>query len=145
MIRETRLDDIPYILPLVREFAREVGNEFLYENYRDKPAAALLASLVTKGILLVAEKDEKIVGVIGATITGNIWNPHVKQVDEIIYYVLPDHRETRLGWMLIREYDKRTKDFPIATLKLMHNSPDLTKHYNKMGYVELERTFLRGG
>ena len=146
MIRDASIQDIPAILPMVQEFSKEIGNQFLIDNYSHKPTAALLASLVQSGILIVSEDaDGELNGVVGGIVSGNIWNPSVKQVDEIIYYVKPEVRGSSLGWKLIKRYDDATKDYPLATLKLMHNSPDLTKHYNRLGYEALERTFMRGG
>lgn len=146
MIRKATIDDIPNILPLAYNFAKELENDFLLNKYSNKHAAALLARLVTTGICLIdTDNENNVNGVIGGLVSGNLWNPEVKQLEEIIYYVNKDKRRSTIGFKLIKEYDKLTKDYTLATLKLMHNSPDLTKHYNKLGYQLLEKTYLRGG
>lgn len=146
MIRNATIDDIPNILPLVHNFAKELQKDILYSKYSIKHSASLLAHLVDTGICLIdIDSDNNVNGVIGGLVSGNIWNPTIKQVDEVIYYVREEKRRSTIGFKLIKEYDKLTKEYPLSTLKLMHNSPDLTKHYNKLGYELLEKTYLRGG
>ena len=149
MIREATIDDIHNILPLSSLFSKSLGVGLFEEKYSDRHAATLLASCVNNGVLLVAERDDKIVGVAGGIISNNIWNPTVKQIDEIIYFVLPEHRNTTVAYRLIKGYGSAIQklDVHTGTMKLMHNSPDIGKHYAKLGFNELETSYvwIKGG
>ena len=140
MIRLARLDDIPKIIPLVEQFATE-------QNMRDdldiKSTAKVLSMSVSDDLCYVSEQDG-IVGVIGGIKSPNIWNSWKTQIDEIIYYVYPYYRKGSTGARLLSTYTEAIKDnCYISTLKLMANSPDLTQHYKKLGYVETETTYMR--
>ena len=145
MIRQAKIKDIIKILPLVKEFAKEIGDKYLVDNYSYRGAANLIKVCIESGVCLVAEVDGKIVGIVAGTASKNLWNPSVSQLDEQVYYLTPDHRRSLLGYRMIKEYIKYSDKYQVSTLKLMKSSPDLEKHYNKLGYKYLERTFVRYG
>lgn len=145
MIRSATLEDITKILPLVEAFSKEIGDDYLADNYHPKYAAALLANCINTGICFVADDDGDITGVVAGTVTGNMWNPARKQADEQIYYVRGDRRGTSVGLRLIRKYIEAASGYDLSTLKLMKSSPELDKHYEKWGYHYLEKTFVRYG
>lgn len=144
MIREAVVEDIIKIIPLVEKFASEIG-EYYEDKFNKRHTAAVIKNCIDYGVCYVNDVDGVITGVIAGLASGNLWNPAVKQLDEQIYYVLPEHRGGTAGLRLIRAYDKAAQRFDICTLKLMYNSPDISKHYERMGYTELERTFVRHG
>lgn len=145
MIRQAKIKDIIKILPLVKKFASEIGDKYLVDNYSYRGAANLIKFCVESGVCLVAEVDGKIVGVVAGTASKNLWNPSISQLDEQVYYLIPEHRRSLLGYRMIKEYIKSAEGYQVSTLKLMKSSPDLEKHYNKLGYNYLERSFVKYG
>ena len=145
MIRQARLDDIIQILPLVKEFANEIGDKYLVDNYSNKGASNLIKFCIESGVCLVLEIDGNIEGIVAGTASRNLWNPRVSQLDEQVYYLSKEYRRSLHGWRMIHEYAKYAKDYDVSTLKLMKSSPDLEKHYNKLGYNYLERSFVKYG
>lgn len=144
MIREAVVEDIIKIIPLVERFASEIG-EYYADKFNKRHTAVVIKNCIDYGVCLVNDVDGNITGVIAGLASGNLWNPAVTQLDEQIYYVLPEYRGGTAGLRLIRAYHQTAQRFEISTLKLMYNSPDISKHYEKMGYQELERTFVRHG
>ena len=141
MIRLATIDDIPQIIPLVEAFAES-------QNMRDdlsiKSTAQVLSMSISAGLGILSEHDGKVTGVIAGLQAPNLWNTWKTQIDEIIYYVDPSYRKGTTGARLLGAYIKAIEDkCYISTLKLMANSPDLKQHYERMGYVELETTFMR--
>ena len=141
MIRLATIDDIPQIIPLVEAFSES-------QNMRDdlciKSTAKVLSMSARDALSLISEHSGRVTGIIAGLKSPNLWNNSKTQIDEIIYYVDPDYRNTSAGARLLKAYSELIKDkCYLSTLKLMANSPDLTRHYNKMGYVEIETTFMR--
>ncbi len=142
MVRYGEMIDVPAVLELAREFSKDIGTE---RYWSDKQGASLIARMIVDGMLLVSEEKDKITGVIGGLIGRSLWNPHYRTLDEQIFYVTPKYRNTRAGYLLIKEYENEASmlDVVCSTLKLMHNSPDITKFYHKLGYEKLETTYIK--
>ena len=142
MPRNATSDDIPRLLPLVKAFADEIG---FGEDYSHKCAAQTLSDAISTGVVLVEEKDDELVGLIVGSIARSPWNPFKLMIEELMFYVNEDYRNTRAGYMLLKTYTDRVSDMDLyaSSLKLMYNSPDLTKVYEKLGYKLLEKTFVK--
>ena len=141
MIRLATIDDIPQIIPLVEAFSE---SQNMRGDLSIKSTANVLSMSVSDDLCYVSEQDGKLTGVIAGLKSPNIWNTWKTQIDEIIYYVDPSYRKGSAGARLLGAYVKAIENnCYISTLKLMANSPDLKRHYAKMGYVELETTYMR--
>ena len=143
MIRDATVDDIPTLLPMMKEFAMSVG-EFYGNHICSRSTAHLLRHCIDGGILILYCSPEP-VGIIAGVSSKSIWNPRITQIDEIAYYVKEEFRGSSAGARLLREWRRKIEELSpdMSTLKLMHNSPDISKHYNKLGYESLETTFIR--
>ena len=145
MIREATQDDIPNLLPLVKSFVEEIGEGELIKRYDIREVARVLKKSIDEGILLTTDEYNCIVAGLPSPV---LWNPNYNTLEEIIFYVSPEAREGLLGGRLLKEYVKRVDSFEnifASTLCLMHNSPDLSKHYNKRGFNKIEERFIRYG
>ena len=142
MIREATREDVHRLLPLANEFAESLG---FGDELDLRTSAHHLSNMINNGFILVAEKDDEIVGLIGGMVVTSPWNAHRKILEEQIYFVASTHRNSSLGARLLKQYHEKASEFDVfmSTLKLMHNSPDISKHYEKMGYSELETTYVR--
>jgi len=148
IIREANRFDIPEILDLLR-------------NYRDatpwsRVAKCDDADYVTKiitfilsggGIIFIAEDETKLFGMLMAIRNSNAWDPTLIQLDEMCYWVEPEHRGTSAGYRLIKEYVKYAQELKdkggieAYTISKMVNSPDLK--YDKFGFEKLEEKWIR--
>ena len=144
MVREGTLEDIHLLLPLMKSFSQQLGG-FYEENYKDKPIAHLLSKCITEGVLFVYEAGGEPVGLIGGILSRNMWNPSVIQIEEVAFYVHESHREGSAGGRLLLAYQNKIDDsgVSISTLKLLHNSPDIERHYEKLGYSKMETTYAK--
>lgn len=62
---------------------------------------ALAAKAMNEGTALIAKLGDEPVGAIGALIVPNMFNPNIKTLVEVFWYVLPDYRSTKVGGMLL--------------------------------------------
>jgi RimJ/RimL family protein N-acetyltransferase len=98
------------------------------------------------GVILIAE-DAEPQGMIIALNTFNLWNPKVKELNELAYWVEPKYRGTTIGYRLLKSYidyaelKKAQGDIRNYTISKMFNSPDLK--YHKFGFNKLEEKWIK--
>lgn len=119
-VKRPELVDIPTLYLIVRKM------------YLDKSA-------------VVAKVDGEYAGAIGGYLHPNILNPNIATMAELMWYVLPEYRRTRVGALLLREYDKITNSSPAheATLSLLGDSPIKVSSLEKRGFKQEELAFRR--
>ena len=146
-IRKVSPYDIPQILDLLREYRSNMPYGFLQDADDAEYITAMLAEIMAgKGILLVAECDQEIVGLIMAIVMPSIWSPKHFFLTELAYYVKQEHRMGTAGHRLLSRYleeaiqmkeDGRINHFFISK---MVNSPNL--NYGKFGFQKLEEFWV---
>jgi len=148
MIRKGNKFDIPFIVEMLKNYRDAAPLKVLNEANDKKYIEQLLFNfIVGSGFILLAEKDNVIIGIIIAGIIPNIWNPKVKQCSEIAYWVEPEFRGSTAGYRLLKSYiaecDKMMESGKIQmyTMSKMVNSPDLK--YEKFGLSKLEETWVK--
>lgn len=148
MIRKGNKFDIPFIVEMLKNYRDAAPLKVLNEaNDKEYIEQLLFNFIVGSGFILLAEKDNVIIGIIIAGIIPNIWNPKVKQCSEIAYWVEPEFRGSTAGYRLLKSYiaecDKMMESGKIQmyTMSKMVNSPDLK--YEKFGLSKLEETWVK--
>lgn len=94
---------------------------------------------------IVAKVDGEYAGAIGGYLHPNILNPNIATMAEMMWYVLPEYRRSRVGAMLLNAYDKMIKESPAhdATLSLLHTSPVNFSSIEKKGFKVEEQAFRK--
>lgn len=64
----------------------------------------LVDRMISDGTALIAKHGEQPVGTIGALLIPNTFNPEITTLAEVIWYVLPEHRHSRVGSLLLQTY-----------------------------------------
>lgn len=146
-IRNTSPFDLPVILDLLREYRANMPYGFLKDADDAEYVTQMLSELMAgKGLVLVAEVENKVVGVLIAGIMPSIWSPKHFLLTEFAYYVKPEHRGGTAGYRLLARYldeavklkeDGRVTNFFISK---MVNSPDL--NYGRYGFQKLEEFWV---
>ena len=96
---------------------QEVKRPELYH----RPTIEQLASrMLVDETGFIAYKEGRPVGAIGGILVPNIYNPQIFTLTELLWYVLPDHRQSRLGLLLLKSYkelaDERADEATLSTL-----------------------------
>ncbi len=107
-----------------------------------------IEELVTYGFesntLFVAEMDGEPVGVLGGLLVPNMFNPEIITLAEIFWYVVPDHRKSRAGALLIKAFQKKAEELGVeSTMSLLHSSDINYKSLERLGFLPIEVGFLR--
>ena len=148
MIRKGNKFDIPFIVEMLKNYRNAAPLKVLNEaNDKEYIEQLLFNLIVGSGFILLAEKNNKIIGVIIAAIIPNIWNPKIMQCSEIAYWVEPEFRGGTAAYRLLKSYiDECNKmmesdKIQMYTMSKMINSPDLK--YEKFGLSKLEETWVK--
>jgi GNAT superfamily N-acetyltransferase len=148
MIRQANKFDAEAIVQMLKSYREQAPTQFLRDaNNRDHIDKLLANIFAGAGFILLAEKDEQIVGMVIAAQHPNIWNPDVSQVSEIAFWLDEAHRGGKLAHRLLHAYIqqcekwKQENRIQFFSISKMNNSPDLS--YDKFGFEKLEETWIK--
>lgn len=102
-----------------------------------------LYSLLDRTMCLVALKEDIPIGATAFTITPNLYNPNIVSLVELFWYVLPEYRKTRAGFLLIKELENTASQIANdLIISILPHSDINIKSLEKRGY-KLEEYALR--
>lgn len=145
MIRTTTLLDDNNIVAMAREFYPQ-SSYSKWADFDDETSLALISTLRKRGILLVAEVDGKLVGLLGAIGVPFIFNANVISGHEVIWWVAPEHRKTSIGADLLKRASslcslKGWKSFQM--MRLEESDPRLDQLFIAEGFLPTEHCFTK--
>lgn len=144
-VRKAQLEDVPRIIGLAARFI--ASTQYGRWLKPDPRAIGDLATAFIKGagIILLAEVDRQIVGMIAAMpfqdpLHGNAW-----VCDEIAWWVEPEHRGGLVGPKLLKAYEVWAGQKGLSLLKMVApaESPEVAAFYARSGYQLLETVFYK--
>jgi N-acetylglutamate synthase-like GNAT family acetyltransferase len=147
MIRQATRYDIPRLLEIVEAYAYENPIQKLGEqsNHNAKYVEELLFSIIKgRGFIYI---DANMRGAIVAIKTANIWSPQVKELNELLWWVEPEHRNGTVGGRLWKAFDDRAKEMLAANevdfvcTSISAKGPFID--YTRRGYKPLGATFVK--
>lgn len=102
-----------------------------------------LIDMIQSGTGLVGFKDETPVGFVGSLLLPHFLNPERKVLAEVMWWVDPNFRESRIGLLLLKEFTAladRVADE--ASLSTLPSTPVKKETLAKMGFEWKELGFL---
>lgn len=137
-VRAFELGDINQLLGLDAKACREVDNWYTRSREKLRETHDLDPEL-----LLVAERGGEIIAYILASIF--VMKPYLKQWKKYVeidsLYVLPGHRNKRIGTRLMKEFIKRWKNKGFSVGVLGKIDDRLVKFYKGIGFSNMEYLF----
>lgn len=105
-------------------------------------------SLAKKGMedkaAFLAKHGDVYCGAIGGLLHGNLFNPDHLTLAEIFWYVLPQYRNGRAGYMLLQAFDKRASEIANdSVLSLLSSSEININGLEKRGFKMAESSFRK--
>lgn len=147
-VRLAEYKDIPVCVAMCHEFLEEA--EYLsFTGFDLKDATGLGVNLVNgdNGLVLVLEKDDQLIGVIGGILAPCLWNTETVMCYELFWWVMPEHRGTKSSIQLLNKFETHAKNKG-ATHVIMASIPSLNgekpgKVYKRKGYTERELFYVK--
>ena len=131
-VRSARVEDYDDIKRLMIDFANFNPIEDLHNpKYDFVHVNNVIDHILKTGIALVCEHNERVIGMLLATIQGDLWLPDVKRMTEVAWWVEEEFRGTTAGARLLNRYvaiGLEAKDrghISTFTLTTLATTPDL--------------------
>jgi N-acetylglutamate synthase-like GNAT family acetyltransferase len=94
------------------------------------------------GVIFVSEDQHGLTGMLIALKNSNVWDEDALVMNELAYWVEPEHRGTSAGYRLIKSYQEYCEELKTQglikayTISKMSTSPDLK--YDRFGFEKIE-------
>ena len=145
MIRQAREDDLLRIVEMSAQFYPHTY--YIKISPFDTESVSILASsLIDNGVMLVAEVEGKVVGMVGLVPAPFIFNPSIVGVYEVIWWVEPEYQGQGVGRDLLRVIEPIAKEKGASYIHMvcMADSPiQAAALYIKEGYDHTEMSFTK--
>lgn len=105
----------------------------------------LANTIIRDGISFVAEKDGELIGYIFGFLNKHMFNPEVISCSVISWYVLPEYRNTRASYLLIKNMEMEAKSANAESLCFLLPSDTNLKvnSLEKSGFKTTENVFSK--
>lgn len=146
-VRPATLLDLPDIVEMGAQFYAVSGYAETHGPYDPDTAAATGMLLLQNGVVLVAERDGKPVGMIGLVLAPFLFNASRKTAHEVMWWVEPDARASRAGLLLIDQAERAARNSGAVSIQMIHldTSPAAAAAvYKHRGYRMTESMYTKG-
>ncbi len=145
MIRQATIEDLSSIMEMADKFYQNTHYKGIAEF--DYNAVAYLSKiLIETGVVLVAESDGKLVGVVGLILVPFMFNPSKIGAHEIIWWVDPKHQGSGIGMELLKAVEPACLEMKADYIQmaLLPNSPPKAETlYRVLGYNHSETAYTK--
>lgn len=148
MIRTANKFDLPHIIKMLKHFREQTPIDIMRDCNDEQYINKLYHHIILGGgLALVAEMDQPIGMIIGIK-DQNIWDPQLRILRELVYWVEPEYRNTSAGYRLLKEYNTQAEllreqgKIKLYTMTKMTNSPDID--FTRFGYTKTEEVWVAG-
>ena len=149
-IREANKFDLPKILDLVNNFYDGVQLDLKDYGTLDLDYVNKLYHhiILGGGVAIVAEKDDKLVGIILAIKNANIFYPDKIVLNELLIYVEPEYRKTSACYKMLIKFNEIAQQM-VEENKITTYTVTKTEHldeikFEKFGYRKSEEVWVAG-
>lgn len=142
-IRRATTDDIPWLLGELRKFAEFFGTKLsLLGN--EPMASEGLSIIIRDHYFAIAEHSTfGPVGFISGVLSPHMFNPDIIVLSETFWWVSENHRGTRAGFLLFKDFVKfGEENADWTTCNLESHSPVSDEFMIRNGFKLQERSFL---
>lgn len=142
-VREAELSDIDWILPELKAFAEFYASQHNLFSDDDGYNRKTISQLIENHYFMVSCESDKSTGFIAGLISQHLFNPKIKTLTELFWWVKPDFRRSNAGSMLLDDFVKFGESYDWVIMTLEHNSPVKSESILKRGFVYKEQSFIK--
>ena len=145
IIRQAIIEDSNAIKDLIKEFYDESLCEYGFSLDEDT-INETIQNFVNNHIVLLVEKDNKIIGIIAGIVAVSIFDKKQRLAQEAIWYITKDERKGNIAIKLIEEFEKESKkrgaNFILMGSMGNLNADILNRLYEIKKYKLMERHYI---
>jgi len=149
IIREAHAGDVPELSAMGLRFYRAGKFSEKKLDFNTQSLCEFLFFLITAevGLLLVAEKDGKIIGSIAGIIAPWMLSFQQSTITETWWWVDPEYRTTMAGVKLLREFENKARGLGVSFCMMgthdVYTEDKLQRFYRKLKYKHLEHKYIK--
>lgn len=144
IIRDAFVEDIPFI---VREGIKflQLHPANLQKDYDLTYLLQLTDNVIANHVVLIAEDKGEQLGMIIGLIVPNTFNPNYVGLQELVWWVKEESRNTTAALKLYKAFESRAKELEVDFISMVSTShtPTLEKLYKKYNYIPVESVFIK--
>lgn len=117
-----------------------------YADFDEATVTALAEALVRDHVMLVAEADGQVVGMVGLFVVPFMFNHGHQMAHEVVWYVDPEAQGAGAGKALLAAIEPACKAKGATGIFMIHLSnspPQAAEIYQRMGYAHSETVYVR--
>lgn len=120
LIRQAKESDIDWLLVELKKFSVFYASKYDLYSKDEKYNRYLLDVLIKSHLFLIAEENELPIGFICGTVSGHFFNPELKTLQEVFWWVKEEKRQGFAGAKLLQafiDYGKANCQWVVMTLE----------------------------
>lgn len=143
-IRQANKFDLPQLKQMLWNYHDSGSIRGLSVDDEETGMKILTVILVGGGLALVSEKDNKLTGMLLAVKSPFLWDNKKLIMNEIAYWVEPEHRGSTAGYRLLKEYVEVCDDMKDSGKIHNYTMSQLSGQnldYSRFGFRPVEQTW----
>lgn len=145
MIRPATSADVPRIVEMSRLFyATTTYSE--WASFNEETVANLATMLLEEHVMLVAEADGKVYGMVGLFVAPHLFNADVKAACEVVWWVEPESQGAGVGKALLQAVEPACHAKGAVAIQMVHlcsSPPQAAVIYERMGFNHTESSYTK--
>lgn len=146
IIRTATREDIPRIVEMAERFYPESGYGEAFGPMQRESIAGLAIITMERGVLLLAEHEGEVVGMICLHLDHFLFNVDVRVAVELVFWIEPEHRGGMAAVRLLKagEAAAREAGAHVMRMAVLATSPaQASGLYERTGYAASDRFFTK--
>lgn len=92
----------------------------------------------------VIKKDNQYIGALASLLVPNMFNPEITTLQEVMWYILPEHRKSRAGYLLLKQLEITGEKFADEILLSTLSTSEINNAtLEKRGFIHVESSFRK--
>lgn len=145
MIRHATQADTEQVVAMGAEFYATTPYA-KFSGYDETSAAVLVKMMRDTGILLVAEAEGVLVGMVGLVVAPFAFNHTLRSAHEVMWWVDPSYRDAKIGQTMLRAIAPAARALGCVVVEmktLVTSPPQAATLYASEGYDKTESSFYK--
>lgn len=145
LVRPATIHDTDAVLAMAEKFWAASGYD-RQGPFDPGHTVALMDLLMSAGILLVAEHDGQVVGMVGLIVSPSLCSPAATMAVEVAWWVEPDQRRTGAALALMRAVEPAARARGCRAIQmhtLANSPPQASAAYRRLGFAPSEFSFTK--
>ncbi len=145
IVRRAQFDDVPEILAMGRKFYGAT-HYAAFADYSTDSAQALVELMLSSGVLLLAESEDVLLGMVGLIVAPFPFNAQITSAHEIMWWVDPAAQGRGAGVALLQAVEPACRALGVTLIQMTHlanSPPQAAALYERLGFALCESSYSK--